>query len=104
MVEVIFSEIAERDPSLASGILTFLCNGRCFIGLCEFVLSNMAGLGIKGIVHSIMKIWSSFTHSYAIPNMYNVHFSMDHISKFNSQFDSVFNLIKLKCDSVRYYF
>jgi len=37
VVEVLFSEIAERDPSLASGGLTFFHSGRCFIGLCEFV-------------------------------------------------------------------
>lgn len=55
VVEVLFSE---RDPSLASGILTFLCNGRCFLGLCEFVWSNMAGLGINTFSYKLSHCFS----------------------------------------------
>ncbi len=45
MVELLFSEIANRDLSLASGILTFLWKERCFMDLCECGLFNMAGSG-----------------------------------------------------------
>lgn len=38
-----------------------------------------------GTIHLKMKIRPSFTQPYAIPNMYNVHFSMADILKFNSQ-------------------
>ncbi len=45
VVELLFSEIANRDLSLASGILTFLWKERCFMDLCECGLFNMAGSG-----------------------------------------------------------